>query len=615
MRKAGLLTTFAAAAALLVGCGGGGGGTTSANVTRYVTGFVYLKGDGATGAGPAAVVTTSSVPPTGYFAPTSGTVTVTAPNNGGVEPLASNLNINMASGNAIIVKVTGPDSSDVTISGANLARAASPAITTKNLGSFSVDLGTRAANNETTLAVQSTGTFTYTPTAPAALLVTLDGAAPANNQEFVVGKPSGYALAAAVLDANGVAISGLTPTFTSSSTADVDIVGSAAVPQAATGTEGNSVTITTELTTGSLLTQSFTGTFTFGTATNVTVSPSKTTLLWDVTGTVPPVDTLTLDITVTNQFNAAMPNANYVVTGESVTANAWNTANAGTAFTLDAGTTNASGQASVTMSAPAKQDVATGTDLNAKGVQTVTVTVGSASDTTDITVTRPLGSITVAGPSLLRTNTSSVATGLNSFRVTAAADVDGTAVANPVVTWNIANANAAVTVGNDGDSALSTDATTGSSFAGNILTLGNAAGRLDVTATSGTVTSNTLTIPVWGLANRVVLGPDTTTIGTFTGPASLGWYDGLANTNLAGINVTVIDSGGNDLVALGVATVTNRSIVNTSGSTFIGGSGTTGDPFVIQAGSADGAFTVGIAGSTLGGTPFNLQKTVGVNLP
>src|SRR5205807_289916 len=99
-----------------------------------------------------------------------------------------------------------------------------------------------------------------------------------------------------------------------------------------------------------------------------------------------------------------------------------------------------------------------------------------------ITISRPLGSIVIAGPTQVNISSTSPVSGAGAFTVTGGLDVDTAPVAAPSVNWGIVNA-AVGNAGNTGDNAPKTDATTGSSFSANQLTTGAVAGQLTVTAT------------------------------------------------------------------------------------------------------------------------------------
>ena len=118
LRILSLVLALAITAALLIGCGGSGGGTLVTTTSRVLAGFVYAKGN-ALGAGPEVVITTSATPPTGYFPPTSGTVTLSVA-DGSLTRSPDAEAFNMAVSNAIVVTAVAAPSSSVGVSGANI---------------------------------------------------------------------------------------------------------------------------------------------------------------------------------------------------------------------------------------------------------------------------------------------------------------------------------------------------------------------------------------------------------------------------------------------------------------------------------------------------------------
>src|SRR5438874_6661341 len=93
------LIFLAVVAGILTGCGGSGSSTSQ--TIRVLAGFVYAKGN-ALGAGPEVVITASANPPTGYFAPTLGTVTLSVA-NGTLTRAPDSEPFDMSVSNAIVV--------------------------------------------------------------------------------------------------------------------------------------------------------------------------------------------------------------------------------------------------------------------------------------------------------------------------------------------------------------------------------------------------------------------------------------------------------------------------------------------------------------------------------
>lgn len=610
MRKALSIAAAILAVAMLAGCsgssGGGGGTTPVVQVTRYVTGFVYAKGNGGGGSGAAAIVSPSSTPPTGYFAPTAGTVTLDLAEGTLVGRAPAQYTRDMVDGNDVIVAATSPDGGTLDVSASGLELNG----TSKTLTSFSVGLGTKAVNDKTTLALNSGDDTTYTPGDPASIKVTVDGAAPLPGQQFVSGQPGGYSLAAAVFDINGVAISGANPVFTaanspSGGTDRVSITGSVLTPAEVptTATEGD-VNVTTSIT-GSSLTATFTGAFTFGTPSSISIVPTKTTLLWDVTGTVPPLDTLSLTGTVLNSNGVAIPGAAYAWTGTNIISSNWDTTGTPVAIVTPSGNADANGQFTTVVNAPAKADgVLTGGDKNPKGLQTITATAGTATGTQNITVNRPLGSFSVAGD-----QTIDIGQVLN-YTPTNALDVDNDSVANPTgIAWTVANAGNAggtVTIGNVGDmsvrsvSVSTINGTTGS------LTAGNVPGLATITATAPSGVIATLTVDVFGTPTKVFLNPDTV---PSVIPGANGEYAG-ANGTTKDFTFDLLDAFGHTLPGSSYTGYTSATTITSGAGGSITAGGVGVNSFTLTFGPGDGTFSVSVAATYTG-----INGTQNVNVP
>ncbi|MFI5386393.1 MAG: beta strand repeat-containing protein [Fimbriimonadales bacterium] len=614
----------------MAGCGGGGTAAPVFNTSsKIVVGYVYVSTNITPQGSPATIVSNTTVAPNGYAAPTAGSLTLHV-DNGAITRAAADMIFDLSLGNAIIARVTSLSSGTPALSysatGIQLNGTAKADIPTQSVA--------MTGSNDVTLTL-SYGAPSYTAGSPAAIKVlTMDPngtgffGAPADTMPSIIPSTNAadrYGLAVIVTDANGVVNNTIVPTVSdpnSNATENAVAESLTTITVSGGGVEGVAVPITV---TAGGLSVTFSTTYTYGppagfVAAFAPVGP--TTLTWPTAG---PVAAQAYTATVTNGRGVPVPSLTVSFTradtatasGGAAAADPYPAPAAGNAISGASAATDAAGHASVTFNTPtsAAGNAAFNT-LNIKGTNTLQIrnvnATGVVFGTTAVVINRPLGSITIAGPTQVNISSVSPASGAGAFLVTSAADVDGTTVAAPAVVWNKVNA-AVGNVGNTGDNAPATDATTGTSFSANVLTTGAVAGQLTVTATGG-VTSNALNVKVIGLAQRVFLTPDTSITGTMTA-AALSWYNAAGvNTNLPGFSVTVLDSGGNDIIALGGATVTARSITNTSGTTFIGGNGTVGLPFVIQSGTVDGTFNVNISGTGLSSTPFSLQRTVGVNI-
>jgi hypothetical protein len=633
MRKALIFGGAAALVAAIAGCGGGGGGTSS-TASRVVVGYVYVSTNLTPTGSPGTIIANTTVPPPGYAVPSAGVIHLHV-DNGTITRLAADVDFDMTdpTANAIIAHVTSKSASpSLILTGSGLALGA---VSKPSIGAQVYPLaGLKDTVLPITFGIPPT---TYVPGAPAAIKVlAMDPSALGSGKfgapgdiiaNIIPSTSSGDAYQFVVIasDANGVVIPGTTATATDPDANATQLAvseSSSAITVAGGGVNDTPVPISFGIQGNTTLSTTFTANYTFGSATSFVSAftpVGPTSLVWP--GVAGPGASQAYTVNITNGRGVAVPTLalqfDRLDTTTTVAANAYPGPATGNALSATTGVTDASGNASVTFSTPAG---AVGNPsfngLAIKGANQLRVSAGSVIGSTTINISRPLGSISIAGPSAVNISSTSPTTGVNAFLVTGASDIDGASVTAPAVTWNLANA-ASGTIGNTGDSAAPTNAATGSSFLNNQLSTSSTAGQLTITATGG-VTSNALTVKVLGLAQRVFLTPDTSVTGTYTGSPALGWYNiATANTNLPGFTVTVLDSGGNDLVANAAATVTLRSITNTSGSTFISGNGTSGSPFIVESGAVDGSFTVQVTGNSsagIGGVPYSLQKVVGVNI-
>jgi hypothetical protein len=630
MRKAGLLISIAVAATVLVGCGGGGGGSNSQRTTRTVAGFVYVKGTG--GGTPQVAVLPTANPPAGYFAATGGTIRL-AVADGTISRAPDQEDFLMSSSNAVVCTVEGPINSSVSVSALGTITGTDG---TNNLSgtltAFNGNLGPKA--NEGTVLTLNNGPATYTPGPTTAMRYTVDGVVPTEPTiDFILGDAT-RSLAVIGLDASGVVT---TQAFTVAASTDGAVVGGSGNSftldaGAATATLG-ALTIDIDAT-GVNLQASIDATFGLGTVTSITLTSATgtTPLVWGTTSVPAAIANTTSLITATvrNQNNAPMPGQTVTLTTDKAPANTWTGAPGvsgsvtGTIFTAtNTGNSDAAGQFVGTFNPPAAVDgPLTGADLAIKGVNIITATVGAVTNTVNVTIERPFGAFTIAGPTSMNINSSSPANFTAGYRIATASDVDNEAIVSPrldpfqaVAVYSDANSTSLpATVGNAGDSSAPTDASLASSFAGNVLSSGSVPGRLDVTAVvNGVTSSNTVVVGVLGQPSKIVLAPNTAIAGgTYTGPATASVYAGTANTTLGLVTITLIDSGGNDVTSTVSGLVTTVSVVSGSGATLL--SSPAANPFEVQAGTADGAFDVVVTGTGMSGL-FNINRRIGIDLP
>ncbi len=610
------LSVFAVAslALALAGCGGNGGGSAQApvpeGISRTMVGYVWVKDNAGLATGPDIMITASTVPPTGYFAPTAGTITLHVDDGELIGRAADDYVRNMADGNDIIVAAMSQDPFlvQITASGVELSGTAKPYFG-NGLATYNEDLSLNGAEG-TSLAMASPGSPSYTPGAPTSLSMRVNGGAPPT--EIVSGGT--YSLAVAFFDVNGVAISGLTPTITSSDPTRVAVSGTDLVPAgAASMLAAGPATIRAALSTNNALSGDFTAGFNYGAATTVTVAPAgPTDLLWNTVGAPA---TLNLTATINNQFNAPMFAATVDWSNAKAPGNVWDTATGGACFSAATGSTDGSGQMAVTISAPISvAGPLVGADKNPKGLNTIQVVSGAVNGSAQVNITRPIGSLVIDGPAKMDVGTVSAASGPNSFRVTDALDVDNDPITVPgSITWTLTNTPGAGTVGNTGDTTPQSTALASANASG-VVTAGAVAGQATLQASSGLTLSNTLTIDIWGVPAKILYTPD-----TVASVLGAGEYAGTPGGQQA-FSVAMIDSWGHVLPTGELSGFTTTSSTDSlSGANItLGGLGVTN--FTITFGSGDGTFSIFTTGTwtgTSGGTPssFSITKNAGLNVP
>jgi hypothetical protein len=613
-----ILAVLAVSVGLLIGCGGSGGGSTN-TTTRVLAGFVYAKGN-ALGTGPDVVITSSANPPTGYFAPSSGTVSLSVA-NGTLTRAPDSEPFDMSVSNAIVVTAKAPANSNVTVSGSSIELNS----VAKALTSYDVNLGPSSQTGTVEL-ITSPDAPSYTPGTPVALQYTVDGNAPASPKElFVAGAPVGSGgdrtLAMIGLDSNGVINPAATFTVTST-TNGVLISGSGSSLTLSPGTAANSsvegdTTISVQLDTQNI-SGTFLANFSYGTVGTITVTPSASALLWNTVGVE---STITVDVSVTNTFNAPMFGQTVDLTDPGkAAANVWVTQAGATAFTAPSGATDTTGHYSTTLTAPVSAVAGGGLNLTPKGTNTITATVGASNGTADVKVIRPLDTVTIDGPARIDVGTTTPSSGVGAYNITAGVDVDGASA--PVtdygtlsLVFTCTNTPGGAAFGNTGDSSNTT--TSAASIMGgagneNRVVAGNVAGQITMQVTGGITTpSNTITTEVYGDPVKIFLNPDTNTVNAI--PGALGNYSGANGSNLAA-SFTFLDSA-NHTIPSGELNYTSIFILQagTGGSVTAGGSNVSN--FTLTFGPNDGLLDIdavsGTWASASGNRSFNLQRDIG----
>jgi len=605
MRNLGLLTALAVSGALLAGCGGGGG-SSSKKVTRTVAGFVYVLGSTGS-ASPNAVIIPSAVAPAGFFAPTAGTVTLSVA-DGVITRSPDNEVFNMTSSNAIICSVTAKENTTINVAGSGLQYQGNA----RSFTAINPSIGVKA--NSGTVLTLNTGTSTYTPGAPVSLMYTVNGAVPTDPTIPLISGAPDSILAVIALDASGVIVP--TSTFTvAASNAGASISGTNPgsgpfdiVPGPMSQAEAP-VDITID-TVSANLQATINGNFTHGTPTTVVVGASQPTVLW---GTLAPAvanTTSTVTATVTNEFAVAMPGVAVTFTNPKAPANTWS-ASPGTNFTGIVSPTNVSGQATAVFNPPTAVNAPIAGNA-AKGLSTVTATAGTATGTVDITVLRPIGALTINGPSRVDTGSTS-----GQYTVTGATDVDGDSAAIPAggVTWTPTNAAANATVGNTGNTQAGTVSTASVNGSGG-LTAGGVAGQVSVIATIGSVNSNAIVTQIFGVPSKIIMNPDTVA-SVIAGATGEYVFGSVGATQAA--SFTLQDSSGHTIPSGEYAGFTSAFSIQalTGGSITPGGVNVSN--LTVTGGNTDGTFSVQVngtwAGIDGGAGSINLTRAIGQNAP
>jgi len=605
MQKLANYLLLGAAAAVLTGCGGSGG-SSAFSQTRIVAGYVYVENNNGIDAGPSVIVAPTSTAPDGYFKPTDGNLNLSV-TNGDITRAPDSTNFDLSVSNEIIASVESNDQSpsfDVSGSGFELDGQSKG-----NLGSTNHSLGLPATNG-TVLGLTVNAPGVYTPGAIAAIRVAIrdngsgNGIFGAPEDILTDGLISGntYSIAVVGLDANGVVVTGASPTVVSDNAAVVVGGSTLLTPATGTGAAAGAVNITSDF--GGAVSHNLLSDFNYGTITNVSLAPTgPTDLLWN-TG-VAAVATINYTATVTNEFNAPVPGATVNFTGNKLIANVWDTTTGGAGFAPASNSTGNNGQVATVLSAPTSVNgVLAGADKNPKGAGTLTATAGSVSGNASINVTRPLASVSITGPSRLDVGTSSSTTVGSGQRyvITGGLDVDNDVVAAPTgaTTWSVANVAGAGNIGDLDDlTAQSTSVSSINAGTGQV-TAGAIAGQIDVSVTVGGTPSNVITTEVFGAPTKLVYTPATAA-------------NGYTGTQI-GVVFDLMDNWGH-LIPTNEYTFTKSGTADSlSGAQF---TNQAGRAFDITAGSGAGTFTLTVNGTWTGAqggsAPIAKTRTTDIN--
>lgn len=588
MRKAGLLLAGSVLAALLVGCGGSSGTSTSrppitTSLTRVVAGYVYVTGNSGNPTGPAVIIAPTSNPPSGYFKPTAGIVTLSV-TNGSIIQAPATLNTDMAVSNEILATITSLETTpSYTISGTGLEYNG---IAKGNVASATVSLGASTDNGK--ILGISVGTSTvYAPGAVASLRVVCKDngintnlfKAPADSLLDGLVAGNNYSIAVAAFDANGIVVSGASPVVTTDQPTKIAVNSSSSLltPDVTGALVAGPVMVTA--TVGGILT-SFSTTYSFGMVSSVALAPAgPTSVVWAVSGAPA---TVALTATVKNQFNSPMPGQTMTLTTANAPSNTWIAG--GSAFSVASGSSTAAGTLAVVFTAPTSAAGPLSAGNKAiKGDNTLTATVGSITGIAVVHLTRPLASLVVAGATRLDVG-QTTQSGSDQFSVTGGLDVDNDPIASPsgVVAWTLTPVAGAGNVGDLDDASLksTTDATING--ASGVMTGGTKPGQVTVKAAIGGVNSNNLTVDIYGAPAKIKYTPATTVSG----------YSGAQN-----VTFNMLDNWGH-IVPTSEYTFT-KTVTADSLSGAIASNGA-GNAFALTPGISSGTFTLTVNGSWTG---------------
>jgi hypothetical protein len=313
-----------------------------------------------------------------------------------------------------------------------------------------------------------------------------------------------------------------------------------------------------------------------------------------------------------------MPGIAVTFSNTKAPANTW-AASPGTNYTAIVSPTNASGQATATFNPPDAVNAPIPGNA-AKGLSVATATAGSASGTFNITVLRPIGALTIVGPSRLDTGTTSsnVVSGPQTYELTGATDVDGDAATIPAgtATWSVLNAAFSATVGNTGNTQAGSVSNSSINPTTGVVTAGTVAGQATVSATIGTVTSNNVVTQIFGTPSKIILSPDTVA-SVIAGATGEYLFANVGDTVNA--SFTLQDASGHVTPSGEYSGYTsNFSIQALTGGSITPG-GLNVSAFTVTCGNTDGTFNVTVNGTwtgALGGSgSINLTRDIGQNAP
>ncbi|MBS1719997.1 MAG: hypothetical protein JST35_06090 [Armatimonadetes bacterium] len=539
MRKSLFFCGAALLGTILAGCNNGGG---SAQIRRVVVGYVWVSTNSTPAGSPDVVVTGNATAPAGYAAPTGGTFTLNVA-DGEITRGADSETFTMSSSNQIAAYVKLNNGNSVTFSATGLSYTDPVTNVTSSKTPIPSTNQSISGTNDT-VAVLSFQAPTYTPGAPAALKVIVRDPSGANKfgapatviPNIVPSANSGdrYEIAVVALDANNVVIPGTTQTVTdtnSNASETATSVSGSFMTVGGAGVEGQAVVLTCGITQNSSLTTTVNTVYSYGNRANfiAAFTPSaEQSVIWPASGGAA---TVAYTVNVKNGRGINVPNENITLRRRNTAGTVENNYPApasGSALSTTTVTTDASGNGTFDFQTPAGAAGNSGfNSLNIKykvgnplvanrvdALTSGTNVVGTAS----VVVTRPLSSLTIAGPARLDVGTSTLAANVNQtsnpYNVTGAIDIDTQTIAAPTGTyaWTLtpvaAGANTVGDPDNTSPRSVAAPATNGSTT-GSVLNVdaGSIAGQFTVQADFGGTLSNTLTVDVYGPPAKVILSP------------------------------------------------------------------------------------------------------------
>ncbi len=586
----------------MVGCGGSSNNNLN-TATRIAVGYVYVRANNTPQATPAVIVSTSSVVPSGYAAPTAGTVTMSVA-DGTITRDSDSENFNMATSNVVIARVTSRSSGDpsfsLSFSGMQLngESKTAPATTSFDIGGGTDNTVYPISLNSPSYTVGAASSMRVLIKDPSALYggdeqnrfgAPADVIGNATGDSGLVASASAgdqYEVAVLLHDANGVLIPGTTFSVADSSpdgpTAAAVIPSGSLIQVVGGGTDGAEVELTFTSPQAPGMAVHYTSFYSFGTAGNFSAvfsAPADpASVIWPDGAPRPdrglPAGTVNVDFIVNNgrgipvsgqTVNFQVRDAREVGTPAVFPGNDWPAPATGPCTSADSTITTGGGIGSVAFFTPSP--AAGNSAFNSLNIKYGTgckldVMIGSTVLATKvITVTRPLSALVTQGSSRLDAGTASQTNPNNSssFRVTGATDIDTQNIAAPVgtYTWTL-TPNSAGSVGdpdNVSPRSVAIPTISGSATGSSIQVLaGDNSGSFTTVASFNGTDSNTLTTQVYGPPSKVLV----------TRTPGAGGLTGTAGSSEV-LTVSFLDGFGHDVTSETTVTGKTGSIVSSPG--------------------------------------------------